>query len=367
MKFFEKLYVGFQTARYSQTENQRMLGFITGIDNTKAYQKRKETVDKWRDKTIEPRIIENKPVLGFKILEVVSRYSTDNKVFRVYDPRGFELEISSSNLLDIVLKHIIAQGNIMEPMLWFGKTLVSGNSKEYQNFIDPKKLLAGPVKAGDFFNHPGNDQVVYRFEGRFHVVTIDMKQEAFDYEHQNKNYNSWDRRRPSNPKFAKNENRVLIQYRFNNQRKEAFDVYTRFSLKDGEVSSYNVHIRSSKFKDLEYIGDSYDNEQINKFVLPTGSNLAKMFEQYPAKHHGYSLLSFTSNSISPGVNQFAVLFEKRDEAKAFNVDMDWCNNNFAWNKNKYSYWANDDDEFSKDYYKFSFEFYNNEKLEKEID
>lgn len=72
----------------------------------------------------QPRIVDNEPVYGFQIQRSVSRYSTSNKVWRVLDPRGFELEISTANFEDLVMGTTIHEGTIEGKCQWHGKKLV---------------------------------------------------------------------------------------------------------------------------------------------------------------------------------------------------------------------------------------------------
>lgn len=73
---------------------------------------------------LQPRIIKNEPTYGFQIQRSVSRYSTSNKVWRVLDPRGFELEITTGNFEDIVMGGTIHEGVIEGKCQWHGKKLV---------------------------------------------------------------------------------------------------------------------------------------------------------------------------------------------------------------------------------------------------
>lgn len=72
---------------------------------------------------LQPRVIKNDPVSGFKISHSVSRSSTSNKVWRIQDPRGFELEISTNNMEDILMNQGVVKGEIQGTYLWVGKTL----------------------------------------------------------------------------------------------------------------------------------------------------------------------------------------------------------------------------------------------------
>ena len=74
---------------------------------------------------LQPRIIDNVPLEGFRVQRSVSRYSTSNKLWRILDPRGFELEITTACFEDLVMSCVIDKGVIMVPCIWHtGKMLV---------------------------------------------------------------------------------------------------------------------------------------------------------------------------------------------------------------------------------------------------
>lgn len=50
----------------------------------------------------QPQIWDNVPLNGFRIDKSVSRYSTSNKLWRILDPRGFQFEISTLCLEQII-------------------------------------------------------------------------------------------------------------------------------------------------------------------------------------------------------------------------------------------------------------------------
>ena len=67
---------------------------------------------------LQPRIISNVPMNGFQFVKSVTRYSTSNKVWRVLDPRGFELEISTANLEELMMDCVIDHGIIKSTCVW---------------------------------------------------------------------------------------------------------------------------------------------------------------------------------------------------------------------------------------------------------
>ena len=73
----------------------------------------------WADP--QPQLLDNTPIPGFKIENSVSRYSTSNKLWRILDPRGFELEISTACLETIIMETGILKGGVIDAKCaWMG-------------------------------------------------------------------------------------------------------------------------------------------------------------------------------------------------------------------------------------------------------
>jgi hypothetical protein len=72
----------------------------------------------------QPIIIDNIPQEGFRIQHVVARHR-GNKLWRILDPRGFELEIASGTFEELVMSGVVDRGLIIGPCIWqSGKMLV---------------------------------------------------------------------------------------------------------------------------------------------------------------------------------------------------------------------------------------------------
>jgi len=65
----------------------------------------------------QPIIIDNEPIEGFRIQHMVARYR-GNKLWRILDPRGFELEIGSGNFEDLVMSGVVDRGLIVGKCVW---------------------------------------------------------------------------------------------------------------------------------------------------------------------------------------------------------------------------------------------------------
>lgn len=140
LKSFDKGYIKFQDRGGSTP-----IGFLVPFDPSKK-NARTNTVDNWAsgsgqgDKDLEDMafVLDNKPYTGFRILKLCRRYQTDNVVWRVEDPRGFQLEITSENL-EYLLDHVdIKDGVMTGDLVWTtthqGGTLwlLPEGSEEYQ-------------------------------------------------------------------------------------------------------------------------------------------------------------------------------------------------------------------------------------------
>lgn len=273
MKIYDKFYVGFQKNRYNSTDDQRLLGFATYVEDNAKFQKRKETVDKWSDNDIKPIYIENKPLHGFKIVDTVSRWSTNNKLFRVLDPRGFEFEITAENLFDIIQNAGVVKGMITEAMLLArpahhsGKNyLLSENSDEYKNYLKGPAAKAKMV-PGNLMSHPGHKDIIYRYEGKFayNILNNDVKRTDPYY---NRRYGYWSQQADKND-FSKVSTEVV--YTVDRKQDKPVMVYTEFRIyDDGEITP-SIHIRKSPFKDLLECNDA--PEGIDEFTVPIGEVL----------------------------------------------------------------------------------------------
>lgn len=113
----EEYYVGMK--RY---KGEIPIAFITPNGDDKAATKRIQTVDSWSKGRgeIDSVVIKNKPIYGYKLTGNIRRggqYGSGDKWY-VEDPRGFQLEITSSNLSYLVQHSIIDNGAILDSCIW---------------------------------------------------------------------------------------------------------------------------------------------------------------------------------------------------------------------------------------------------------
>lgn len=258
MDFFDKLYVGFQRDRYNNAENPRLLGFCIPYNDTNANKKRQETVNGWRQKDIEPRILNNTPQRGFKLLEVVSRHSTSNKLVRVLDPRGFELEISVDNLLDLARQSTFIKGEIIEECVWAGSGsyLVPVSSEQYKFYVKQKKTGPEKIEVGKYYAAVGNMVSVFRYEGIFHHTYLILKNVVKKAETVivNEGDGYWSSKR-TNMNIIEYDTQINVML---NSGNKPLNVYTEFLLdSEGNIETKRVHFRKTHLKELlSYNGDT---------------------------------------------------------------------------------------------------------------
>jgi hypothetical protein len=100
----EKLKVGYNTRHDTYTGK---LAYVIYYDNTGKLRK-EVSFESWRDKKIDPTEFDNEELEGFVLNRNVGGYKSSwnyrSEYVRVYDPRGFEIEISMGNML-YILEH----------------------------------------------------------------------------------------------------------------------------------------------------------------------------------------------------------------------------------------------------------------------
>lgn len=152
----EKLKVGFQKRNDTYNGN---LGYVIYYDQVGTLRK-EAGWERWRDKTIDPIEYDNKLTEGFVLNKDVGgvrrSWSWNGRMekVRVFDPRGFEFEISIPNLLFILTECNAIKGKGLEGEFvyaWSGKelVLVPVVSQEYKSSKKFTKLQAQKIASKD--------------------------------------------------------------------------------------------------------------------------------------------------------------------------------------------------------------------------
>lgn len=214
IKLPEKYYVGIRAQ--AESEGQLPLGFATPFGTDAAFAKRKNTVDSWTGK-IDPKrkenprfeTLDNVLMEGFRISQSVRRYGWNgggNVLWRIEDPRGFELEISSNNFASIVDCTTLTNGVIEGKCIWGREgavnVLLPESSVPYQeavNFTDLSKLkvTAKEMTPGQMVRM--KDDTVAMFMGEFFGLAFEQELEGRGNEPQALTASYWNRPVPLAP------------------------------------------------------------------------------------------------------------------------------------------------------------------------
>jgi hypothetical protein len=129
----------------------------------------------WRDKSIEPQDFDNVPTDGFTINKDIKRYSGEwfsstRTMIRVHDPRGFEFEITTENLIGILMHTDCLRRGLIGSFVyaWVGPELVllPTNSEEYKNAVKytiglSKKVATKELVPGISYKTKREGDVIY--------------------------------------------------------------------------------------------------------------------------------------------------------------------------------------------------------------
>lgn len=209
---------------------------------------RKETSwNSWRNKNIDPEEYDNEPTSGFVLNKKVGDYSGSwgnhrQAYCRIYDPRGFEFEITINNLL-FILEHCTCcpgkglEGNFVYG--WDGKDLVllPTNSpdyieiEKYSKRVNERKTFKGKdLIIGATYLTKDNEEWVYM--GRFDKWMC-MKQYDYDYNDPSRSKYSY----KIDDSWIKDS---YINYAYNNENvgKYYWFIYPESDWKDDRIKTF---------------------------------------------------------------------------------------------------------------------------------
>ena len=174
----EEHYVGHRPSENDSSP----LAFMTPEGTDSQAKKRKETVTSWSGgKNGVFKVLKNKPMKGFKIAKEVRRWRTSNVLWRVDDPRGFTLEISSGNMAYIMTHSTIKDGEIENELVWcrngadnFLLPVGTEEHESYLAFTEAPIIKAADLSVGDVLNIE-NNKVRHVYLGRYSIFYSGMK------------------------------------------------------------------------------------------------------------------------------------------------------------------------------------------------
>lgn len=176
-----KMKAGFQNRSDTYTTK---LAYVIYYDH-KGVLRKEVSWENWRDKKIDPIDFPNDPMDGFVLNKNVGGYKSDwnyrSSKIRIYDPRGWEFEISLENLLFILKECDCSKGKGLEGAFVYamdGKDLVllPVNSESYKNSVEFSQLQTCKVKARDLIvgaSYKFKDQQICTYLGRLMRYAIE--------------------------------------------------------------------------------------------------------------------------------------------------------------------------------------------------
>ena len=189
VKIPKKHYLGM----IKRSNDELPLGFITPWGEDAAARKRMATVDSWASQgdwynstvtKVEPQIIDNIPLSGFKFTSSIrnSGYGGHDK-WRIEDPRGFELEITSGNLATLMSVGMIDHGEITDQCVWgrqgANNILLSVATEDYKSAVENTVVFNtsaswSNVKLGDTVTLQNNVTGIWM--GRMHPIYFECSE-----------------------------------------------------------------------------------------------------------------------------------------------------------------------------------------------
>lgn len=158
------------------------LGFMTPWGEDAAAKNRMQTVDSWcksgRKGSLPTTVIDNTPMLGFKMSGDIRRGMRGGQdKWRIVDPRGFELEITSENLSMLLADTTLEKGEILDQCVWAREggqnLLLTTVSEEYIEAVKMTEIATSSASWKDA--KLGNTVTLQngisgRYLGKMHVV-----------------------------------------------------------------------------------------------------------------------------------------------------------------------------------------------------
>lgn len=190
-----KINVGFQNRQGTYTGK---LAYVIYFDE-KGKLRKQASWDGWRDESIPNEIYDNEPTEGFvlnkKVGGVEESWGWDvRKTYtRIYDPRGFEFEITVPNLLWILENCNCIKGKGLEGQFvygWDGKelVLVPVESPDYKEIQEKNKVIHNNefIKAKDLI--VGATYETLNGEQYVYMGKYDRYQQVFNHYHRYDRY-----------------------------------------------------------------------------------------------------------------------------------------------------------------------------------
>lgn len=289
----KKIKVGYQNRYDTYTKK---LAYVIYYDE-KGKLRKETSWNNWRDEKIEPDDFDNEPTRGFVLNKKVGDYSGDwgnhrQAYCRIYDPRGFEFEITINNLLYILENCDCLKGKGLDGEFvygWDGKDLVliPVDSPDYKEI----KIRTDKIQNGKRFK--GKDLII----GATYLTKNNQKWVYMG------RFDKWEK--------LVNLFRKKWYWSSDSDRYWDFDLNDTWTLMPNDKNTAYKHVNKGKYYWF-YTGD--DNfHTFKKYYFETRKNIgdilidcinekpsqnyADYFENLENNHFDYNPIDFTSETL----------------------------------------------------------------------
>lgn len=198
MNIPETIHVGYQERDDTYTKK---LAYVVYTD-AKGKLRKEKSWNGWRDNKIDPEDYKNEPTSGFVLNKKVGGgnhgWNSRNEYIRVFDPRGFEFEISVANLLFILQECTSSKGKGLEGEFvyaWDGADLVllPIGSREYHECVNytenqTKKITKNDMIEGCAYLMKNMVDVMYLGRHDWYESERDWKTDKYAIVHKGKKH-----------------------------------------------------------------------------------------------------------------------------------------------------------------------------------
>lgn len=166
LKIPKQLYIGLW-----KSYNDIPSGIMVPYSTDKYGLQRQSNVDKRAEKSFKKTVIDNIPLAGFRLTSTIDsgNYGFQD-IWRIEDPRGFEIDIKGYNFAKILSECTVHNGEILDTCVWARSSgnnyLLPINSNDYidaieQENISSKKVSIKNVSPGDYVVLRNGDKGTY--------------------------------------------------------------------------------------------------------------------------------------------------------------------------------------------------------------
>ncbi len=284
----KKIKVGYQKRDDTYTKK---LAYVIYYD-AKNVLRKQASWDGWRDKKIAPSDFENVPMDGFVLNRRVGGHSSGwnhrNTYCRVFDPRGFEFEISIENLLFVLQESSSIKGKGLEGKFvysWDGKELVllpvdCDEYKKCTNFtnLQDNKVSTKELIVGATYLTKKEDNLI--FIGRFNTYKLDYIKKRKDWRYDDNN-NKYDQHIV--------ESKSFVFYNIKNKQFELLSGITTLSNCSNEIPVENYAELMDKYDRLTLSSKpiEFEVKEVTNFKTFGDIELKKDYEWGDAENKKY--------------------------------------------------------------------------------